>query len=408
VSIEIREGVSIAFQAIRSNKVRSFLTVLGVIIGITSIMAIISIIEGLNRSVKAQLASLGTDVLFVRPFAPGAWVGDFPDSLRRRKWFTVEDAEAIRRSCPDVQAVAPLNFTEARLRYRERESRITFIVGSTTDFMVTNNIATGVGRTFTEAEVERRAAVVVLGPEHVESLFPHESAVGQTVHLGGKPFTVIGETEPRGRLLGQSLDDMVIIPHTTCEKLFGPDLRMVINAKPVSPERIDVAIDQIRDVMRRQRKVPYHRNDDFAVFTDKALLDLYGQITGAFYLVMVAISSIGLMVGGIGVMNIMLVSVTERTREIGVRKAIGARQRDILWQFIVEAMTLTGTGGVVGVAAGLFAGWLVDVFTPLAFAVPLWGILLAFLSATSIGLFFGIYPAMKAAKLDPVESLRYE
>jgi putative ABC transport system permease protein len=408
VSIEVREGVSIAFQAIRSNKVRSFLTVLGVIIGITSIMAIISIIEGLNRSVKAQLASLGTDVLFVRPFAPGAWVGDFPDSLRRRKWFTVEDAEAIRRACPDVEAVAPLNFTEARLRYREKESRITFVVGSTPDFMVTNNIAAGTGRYFTEAEVERHAAVVVLGPEHVETLFPHATAVGQTIHLGGKPFTVIGETEPKGRLLGQSLDDMVIVPHTTLEKLFGPDLRMVINAKPVSPERIDLAIDQIRDVMRRQRKVPYHRNDDFAVFTDKALLDLYGQITGAFYLVMVAISSIGLMVGGIGVMNIMLVSVTERTREIGVRKAIGARQRDILWQFIVEAMTLTGTGGVVGVLAGLFVGWLVDVFTPLAFAVPLWGILLAFLSATSVGLFFGIYPAMKAAKLDPVESLRYE
>jgi putative ABC transport system permease protein len=183
---------------------------------------------------------------------------------------------------------------------------------------------------------------------------------------------------------------------------------MVLNAKPVTPERIDIAIDQIRDVLRRQRKLAYHQGDNFAVFTDKALMDLYNSITGAFYLVMVAISSIGLMVGGIGVMNIMLVSVTERTREIGVRKAIGARQGDILWQFIVEAMTLTGAGGVVGVAAGLLVGWLVDVFSPLSFAVPLWGVLLAFLSATSVGLFFGIYPAMKAARLDPVESLRYE
>ena len=408
MAIDVREGIGIAFQAIRANKVRSFLTVLGVIIGITSIMAIVSIIEGLNRGVKSQLASLGTDVLYVRPFAPGAWVGDFPDSLRRRKWFHVEDAEAIRRSCPDVEAVAPLNFTEARLRFREKESRTTFVIGSTPDYMVTNNIATSAGRYFTEAEVERRAAVVVLGPEHVENLFPHRSAVGQTLTIGGQPFTVIGETEPKGRLLGMSLDDMVIIPYTTCEKLFGPDLRMVLNAKPVSPERIDVAIDQIRDVLRRQRKVQYHQGDNFAVFTDQALMDLYNSITGAFYLVMVAISSIGLMVGGIGVMNIMLVSVTERTREIGVRKAIGARQRDILWQFIVEAMTLTGTGGVVGVAAGLLVGWLVDVFSPLSFAVPIWGILLAFLSATSVGLFFGIYPAMKAARLDPVESLRYE
>jgi putative ABC transport system permease protein len=408
MAIDVREGVGIAFQAIRANKMRSFLTVLGVIIGITSIMAIVSIIEGLNRSVKTQLASLGTDVLFIRPFAPGAWVGDFPDSLRRRKFFRVEDAEAIRRSCPDVEAVAPLNFPEVRLRYREKESRMTFLVGSTPDFMVTNNIVAGAGRYFTEAEVERRAAVVVLGSDHVEALFPHASAVGQTLYIGGQPFTVIGEIEPKGRFLGQSLDDMVLIPCTTCEKLFGPNLRMVINAKPVSTDRIDVAIDQIRDVLRRQRKVPYHQGDNFAVFTDQALLDLYKSITGAFYLVMVAISSIGLMVGGIGVMNIMLVSVTERTREIGVRKAIGARQRDILWQFIVEAMTLTGTGGVVGVAAGLLVGWLVDVFSPLSFAVPLWGVLLAFLSATSVGLFFGIYPAMKAARLDPVDSLRYE
>jgi putative ABC transport system permease protein len=408
MAIDVREGVGIAFQAIRANKIRSFLTVLGVIIGITSIMAIVSIIEGLNRSVKTQLASIGTDLLFIRPFAPGAFVGDFPDSLRRRKWFEAEDAEAIRRSCPDVEAVAPLNIANARLRYQERESRITLVIGSTPDFMVTNNFAAGAGRYFTQAEVDRRAAVVVLGPEHIEALFPHANAIGQTVHIGGQPFTVIGETEPKGRLLGQSLDDLVLIPYTTAEKLFGPNLRMVLNAKPVTPERIDIAIDQIRDVLRRQRKLAYHQGDNFAVFTDKALMDLYNSITGAFYLVMVAISSIGLMVGGIGVMNIMLVSVTERTREIGVRKAIGARQGDILWQFIVEAMTLTGAGGVVGVAAGLLVGWPVDVFSPLSFAVPLWGVLLAFLSATSVGLFFGIYPAMKAARLDPVESLRYE
>ena len=390
MSIEVREGISIAFHAIRANKVRSFLTVLGVIIGITSIMAIISIIEGLNRSVRTQLASLGTDVLYIRPFAPGAWVGEMPDSLRRRKWFDAKDAEAIRAYCPAVEAVAPGNFTEQRLRYRETESRPTFVLGTTPDFMVTNNIAVSTGRFFTEAEVKGRAAVCVLGPDHVESLFPHASAVGRTIAIGGQPFTVVGETEPRGKLLGQSLDDMVLIPYTTADKNFGPRLRMILNAKPVSPEQIEVAIDQIREVMRRQRKLSYHQSDNFAVFTDQTLLSLYQSITGAFYIVMVAISSIGLMVGGIGVMNIMLVSVTERTREIGVRKAIGARQRDILWQFIVEAMTLTGTGGVVGVAAGLLVGWLVDVFTPLAFAVPIWGIVIAFLSATSVGLFFGI------------------
>ncbi len=408
MAIEVREGVSIAFDALRTNKLRSFLTVLGVIIGITAIMAMISIIEGLNQSMKAQLASIGTDVLYIRPFSPGAWVGGVPDSVRRRPWFTPEDAEAIRRSCPSVEAVAPLNFNQLRLRYRETETRISFVIGTSPDYMVTNNYAVDAGRAFTEAEVEHRAPVCVLGLDHVESLFPRVSPIGKSVYIGGRPFTVIGQAEPRGKFLGSSLDDIVMVPYTTLEKFFGPDLPMVLNAKPRSPELIDTAREEIAEVLRRQRKVGYNQADNFGVFTDQSLVDLYGQITGAFYLVMVVISSIGLMVGGIGVMNIMLVSVTERTREIGVRKALGARQRDILWQFLVEAMTLTGVGGVIGVLLGLGAGKIVDVATPLTFAVPVWGVLLAFGSSTAIGLFFGMYPAAKAARLDPVDSLRYE
>jgi putative ABC transport system permease protein len=408
VAIEVREGASIAFTALRTNKLRSFLTILGVIIGITAIMAMISIIEGLNQSMKAQLASLGTDVLYIRPFAPGAWVGEFPDSLRRRKWFTPDDAEAIRRSCPAVEAVAPLNFTEVKLRYRDTETRTAFVIGTSPDYMVTNNYAVDNGRVFTESEVGHRAPVCVLGVDQVETLFPHVSPIGKSIYIGGSPFTVIGVAEPRGKFLGNSLDNLVLVPFTTLEKLFGPRLRMVLNAKPVSPELIDTAREQIAEVLRRQREVRYNQADNFAIFTDQALVDLYGQITGAFYMVMVVISSIGLMVGGIGVMNIMLVSVTERTREIGVRKALGARQRDILWQFLVEAMTLTGVGGVIGVLIGLGAGKLVDVATPLTFAVPIWGVLLAFGSSTAIGLFFGLYPAAKAARLDPVDSLRYE
>ncbi len=408
MAVEIREGVSIALQAIRANKLRSMLTILGVIIGVTTIMAMVSIIEGLNRSMKTQIAAIGSDVLYIRPFRPGVIVGDFPDSLRRRKWFEVEDAEAIRRSCPAVKAVAPLNFTDARLRYRETESRFTTVIGSTPDFLVTNNWAIANGRFFTETEVEHRATVCVLGKDHVESLFPHVSPLGKTIYIGGYPHTVVGEVEERGKFIGMSLDDIVMVPHTTLEKTMGPNLRMVLNAKPTSPELIDAAIDQMTDVMRRQRKLSYRQPDNFAIFTDQSLVDIYNKITSAFYLVMIVISSIGLMVGGIGVMNIMLVSVTERTREIGVRKALGARQRDILWQFLVEAMTLTGTGGIVGIAVGLGAGFLIHVFAKFAFAVPLWGILLGFLSSTVIGLFFGIYPAVKAARLDPVDTLRYE
>ncbi|MGE5175446.1 MAG: ABC transporter permease [Hyphomicrobiales bacterium] len=408
MAIEVREGVQIAFGAIRANKLRSFLTVLGVIIGITTIMAMVSIIEGLNKSMKAQLASIGTDVLYIRPFAPGVFVGGFPDSLRHRPWFTPEDAEAIRRNCPAVLAVSPLNFTQVSMRYQNQETRSTTIVGADVEFLTTNNYAVSSGRAFTVGEVEHRAPVCLLGLDQVEALFPHGSSVGKSIYIGGRPFTVVGELERRGKFIGMSLDDIVIAPYTSVDKNFGPRLRMVLNAKPVSPELLDTAREQIIEVLRRQRRLTYAQPDNFAVFTDQALADLYKQITGAFYLVMVVISSIGLLVGGIGVMNIMLVSVTERTREIGLRKAIGARPRDVLWQFLVEAMTLTGTGGVIGVSVGLFLGWLIHALTPLSFAVPLWGILLAFGSATSIGLFFGIYPAAKAARLDPVEALRYE
>jgi len=408
VAIDVREGISIAFQAIRTNKLRSFLTVLGVIIGVTSIMAIVSLIEGLNRNMKAQIASIGSDVLYIRPFRPGAFVGGFPDSLRRRKWFTIEDAEAIRRTCPAVLAVAPLNFTEARLRYRETESRFTNVIGTTPEFLVTNTWAVANGRFFTETEVEHRATVCVLGKDHIEALFPHVNPIGKTIYIGGYPYTVAGQVEERGKFIGMSLDDIVLVPYTTLDKTMGPHLRMVLNAKPVSPELIDTAIDQMTETLRRQRKVTYRQADNFAIFTDQSLVDIYHKITGALYLVMMVISSIGLMVGGIGVMNIMLVSVTERTREIGVRKALGARRRDILWQFLVEAMTLTGTGGVLGIALGIGVGFLIHILSHFSFAVPLWGMLLGFFSSTVIGLFFGIYPAVKAAQLDPVDSLRWE
>jgi putative ABC transport system permease protein len=408
VAVEIREGVEIAFEAIRTNKLRSFLTVLGVIIGITSIMAIVSLIEGLNQSMKAQIASIGSDVLYIRPFRPGAFVGGFPDSLRRRKWFTIEDAEAIRRTCPAVKAVAPLNFVEARLRYRDSESRFTQVIGTTPDFLVTNTWAIAIGRFFTETEVEHRSTVCVLGKDQVETLFPHSNPIGKSIYIGGYPYTVVGQVEERGKFIGMSLDDIVIVPYSTLEKTLGPNLRMVLNAKPETPELIDTAIDQMTDTLRRQRKVGYRQGDNFAIFTDQSLVDIYKQITAAFYLVMMVISSIGLLVGGIGVMNIMLVSVTERTREIGVRKALGARRRDILWQFLVEAMTLTGTGGVLGILAGLGAGFLIHVLAKFSFAVPVWGMVLGFISSTVIGLFFGIYPAVKAAQLDPVDSLRWE
>jgi putative ABC transport system permease protein len=408
MAIPVGEGVTLALQAIRQNKLRSFLTILGVIIGVTTIMAMVSIIEGLNRSVRSQIAAIGTDVLYVNPFRPGAFVGGLPDSLRRRPWFTVEDAEAIEQECPAVELASPLNFVQVSLRYGEKKTLQTGVVGTSPDYPAITGLDVSGGRFFTPAELEHRSAVCVLGQDQLDALFPHVPALGRTLYIGGVPFTVVGELEARGKFIGQSLDDIVVVPYTTLEKWFGPDLPMVIRAKPRSPELMDTAIDEMTELLRRRRHLRYREADNFAIFTDESLMQLYNQITGAFYVVMTLISSIGLIVGGIGVMNIMLVSVTERTREIGVRKAIGARRRDIIWQFLVEAMTLTGTGGVVGILVGLLAGWLLHVLTHFAFAIPPWGILLAFLTATGIGLFFGMYPAIKAARLDPVETLRWE
>jgi putative ABC transport system permease protein len=233
--------------------------------------------------------------------------------------------------------------------------------------------------------------------------------------VGGKKFLVIGVLDRKGKFISQSLDSIVIVPMTTYRKCFASsdnadfgigDLRLTV--KPVSAEKVDEAMDQLTDVLRRRRHVPYGKPNDFELVTEDSFLSLYRGITKAFYLVMILISSIALVVGGIGVMNIMLVSVKERTREIGVRKAIGARRSDILWQFLIEAMTLTGVGGILGIALGIGIGKLVDAVTPLPSTAPLWSIVIAFCFSVGIGLFFGIYPAVKAARLDPIEALRYE
>jgi putative ABC transport system permease protein len=408
MAIQVGEGVTLALQAIRQNKLRSFLTILGVIIGVTTIMAMVSILEGMNRSVRSQIAAIGTDVLYVNPFRPGAFVGGVPDSLRKRPWFTAEDAEAIVRECPAVELASPVDFVQASLRYGEKHTLQTGVVGTSPEYPAITGMAVSGGRFFTDAELQHRSAVCVLGQDQLDALFPHVNALGKTLYIGGKPFTVVGELEARGKFIGQSLDDIVVVPYTTLEKWFGPNLPMVIRARPRSPQLMDTAIDQMTEVLRRRRHLAYRDPDNFAIFTDESLMDLYHQITFAFQMVMMLISSIGLMVGGIGVMNIMLVSVTERTREIGVRKAVGARRRDIIWQFLVEAMTLTGTGGVAGILMGLLVGWVTHLLTHFTFAIPPMGIAVAFLTAAGIGLVFGMYPAVKAAGLDPVETLRWE
>jgi putative ABC transport system permease protein len=397
-----------ALSSLLSHKLRAGLTILGIIIGITTLVAMVSLVQGLNRSMASQIRSLGTSVVYIRKFEPGLFMGELPESLRHREDFEVEDAEAIQRLCPLVAAAVPLTYAEGSYKYRDRETKRGYAVGSFPAYLEIQELGISAGRCFTEEEEAHRADVCVLGQDLLETLFPNSTAVGKWVSFGGKRLLVVGELEKRGKFLGQSLDDYAIVPYSTLQKRFGPDLDTYINARPVSVEDTDEAIDEIKEVLRRRRGIPPNKPEDFAVFTEDALMDLYHKITGTFYIVMIAISSIALLVGGIGVTNIMFVSVTERTREIGVRMAVGANRKDILLQFVIEAVVLTATGGAIGIGIGTGLGWLVQRFAHIPSAAPLWSLLLGLGFSSVVGLFFGIYPAVKAARLDPVEALRYE
>ena len=414
------EVLRMSLDSLRSHAMRSLLTMLGVVIGVATVVAMASIIQGFNRSVERSISAFGSHVIYVRMFKPGMMMGNFPDSLRHRQAFTPEDAAAIRAQCPDVGHVSVMTFVEgASVGYGAHLSRGLQLIGADPNIQSVLKYDPAVGRFFTEEEVQRRAQVMVIGKDIREGLFPEGgSAVGRIVHLNGKPFRVIGEIEPKVRSLFGNPDELITIPYTTLDKYFAPPNdapfyvpkrgRCYINAVPVAPDRSAAAVDQIREVLRVRRGLRFGQPDDFAVLTEESLAELYNQLTGATYAVMLLISSIALLVGGIGVMNIMLVAVTERTREIGIRKALGARRATILLQFLTEAAMLTGLGGLVGIGLGAGLGQLVRAVTPLPAYTPLWAVLLAFGFSVAVGLFFGFQPAVRASNLDPVESMRYE
>ncbi|MCX5800708.1 MAG: ABC transporter permease [Candidatus Eisenbacteria bacterium] len=404
----LKETVGMALSSLRTHKLRAGLTVLGVVIGITSLVGMVSLVQGLNRSMAQQIRSLGTSVIYVRKFEPGLFVGELPDSLRHRRDFKVEDAAAIQALCPSVVAAVPLTYTMAKLKYRNAETNLAEIVGSDPGYLEIHELGISAGRCFTQEELLHKADVCLLGQSLLETLFPSGLALGHWVLIGGKRFLVVGELEKRGNFLGQNQDNYVLMPHSTLKKRFGSELETYIDAKSVSVEATDQAIDEITDLLRRRRGIPANGFSDFGVFTEDVLMDLYHKITGTFYIVMIAISSIALMVGGVGVTNIMFVSVTERTREIGLRMAVGARRKDVLIQFLTEAVFLTATGGAVGIALGVSVGWLVEKLVHIPSAAPFWALALGFAFSSAVGLFFGIYPAVKAARMDPVAALRYE
>jgi putative ABC transport system permease protein len=320
----------------------------------------------------------------------------------------LDEVEAIKAR-PAIKAIAPLQFIPIEtVKYGTERARQAQVLGTTEAYEEVHDSYVEKGRFISPADVNRSAHVVVLGTDIADALFPFVDPVGKEIALDGRRFEVIGVLQKKGRFLFRSMDTIVLVPVNSIQKQDRRFNFLMADIKPVNPGQINNAIDQTREAMRRFRKLKYLQKDNFAIFGQDTLTDLYRQITGGIYMVMIAISSIGLVVGGVGVMNIMLVSVTERTREIGVRKALGATRRDILWQFLTEAMTLTGAGGIIGILIGGIAAFLINTFSPFPAVIqPTW-VIVAFATAMAVGLTFGLWPAAKAARLDPIEALRYE
>jgi len=402
----IGEAVAMGLQGIRAYKMRAFLTILGVVMGIMTVTGMSSIVAGLNSSMARQIATLGSSTIFIRPQAPGENIDD--DEWRRRKGLTMDEVADIAAK-PAVAAIAPLQWIPAEtVKYGTERARYLQVLGTTEAYEGVHDSYVEKGRFLMRTDVERGSSVVVIGTDIVDALFPFVEPVGKEISIDGRRFEVIGVLQKKGRFLFRSMDNVLLVPVNAIQKQDRRFNFMMADIKPVSAGQMDAAIDQTRDAMRRYRKLKYMAKDNFSIFSQDTLTDLYRQITGGIYMVMIAISSIGLLVGGVGVMNIMLVSVTERTREIGVRKALGATRRDILWQFLTEAMTLTGAGGIIGIVIGGVAAALINTFSPFPAVVqPTW-VIIAFAVSMIVGLTFGLWPAAKAARLDPIEALRYE
>jgi putative ABC transport system permease protein len=399
------EAVGLGLAAIRAYKLRASLTILGVVMGIMTVTGMSSIVAGLNASMASQIEAIGSSTIFVRPFAPAENLTRA--ERRRRKGLTPEEIEAIAK-LPTVRAVAALEMVRVDLiKYDRERVQAADVIGATPGYETVHDIYVERGRFLNALDVQRGTRVVVLGADVRDALFPYADPLDKELTIDGRRFRVIGVIERQGKFLGQSRDNILFVPLGTIQKSGFFDF-LIANVRPVSAERLEAAVDDIRALLRRTKKLRYLEEDNFSVFTQDTLTNLYRSITSGIYAVMIAISSIGLLVGGVGVMNIMLVSVTERTREIGVRKAMGAKRRDILWQFLTEAMTLTGVGGLLGILVGGLVAFLVNTFSPFPAVIQTGWVTLAFLTSMGVGLIFGLWPAWKAARLDPIESLRYE
>ncbi len=404
--IELWEGFKVAIIALRANKMRAFLTTLGIVIGITTVIAIHAIIVGLNNAFYTSISALGSDTLYISKFAWASredWLKSF-----HRKDITLKEFEAIKKHATLVKAVAPTVFASRTVKYGSEKLTRCSIIGTAEDYTSTSNVLPEFGRPLSKLDVDHRRNVCVVGYEIAEKLFKRINPLGRKITIGQHKFRVIGVTEKRGNLLGHNLDTEINIPIGLFQKLYGSRRWIQIEVKVADPTLIEEAKDELTGILRRVRKVPPDKENDFAINQQDVIADLYKGFTGALYAVAFGVGAISLIVGGIGIMNIMLVSVTERTREIGIRKAIGARNKDILWQFLVESVMVSAIGGIIGIIVGFAIAKLIASSTFLSASISPISIIIGVSFIGLVGISFGIFPAYKASRLDPIIALRYE
>ncbi len=414
---ELTENLTIALDTLRERKMRSALTILGIVVGVTSVISVASIIDGLDGVIKERVSRLGSRTLILTRFPVGQNASRLPEKYRSRRYLQDDDAAFLEQACPGVSYATVfanrINFDQQadEMRFNDQHVERFILRGVQSDYVKTFPLfAVGQGRFITEFDEEHSRNVLVIGRAIADSLFPNIDPVGKQVRLNGRSYDIVGVFEPdQGLFSNFGVDQFAAIPLSNFRKNF-PEIKERFIAVAGVPEiNLDAVHDQIEEAMRRKRHVPHHGEDDFEISSPDFLSTLWNQLTGALVLLTGIISSIGLLVGGIGVMNIMLISVTERTAEIGIRKAVGARKSDIRVQFLIEAIALSGIGGVVGILLGAFIAFAVRTALPAVPAVvsPLW-VFLGVLMSVGVGLFFGYYPANRAANLDPIECLRYE
>jgi putative ABC transport system permease protein len=405
--MNLRESVGIALRALRANKMRSFLTLLGTIVGVGAVIFVLSVVEGLNQYVAGKILGAGSNVFWVDKFGEATTDEQFQEALKRPD-ITLDDAAALRTDMRHAAVVVAGAGATIVVRHRDKVARGVDLSGRGPGYEVVEDLTIANGRHLSEFDDRRRRPVCVLGPEVADEVFPGSDPVGQQVRLGEQTFEVVGVTVAKGKVMGRSQDHFVTIPIHTFQKYWESRFSYWIYVKSLDQASLALAVQEARNVLRARRHLPPGRPDNFGITTADTWMEIYRKITGGVFALTIGVAAISLVVGGIVIMNIMLVSVTERTREIGVRKALGARRRDVLTQFLVEAATLSLSGGLVGVIAGVAFALSVSALAHLPTAVSVPSLFLGVGMSCLVGVFFGAYPAWRASRLDPIEALRYE